>query len=402
MKKYLPQNAQASLLWFGVGISVVEILTGMQLASLDLSTALFSIVTGLFIGAIFLFGVGYIGAREKLSGMESTAIAFGQRGSLFFAFLNVLQLIGWIAVMLQAGASTTVGLFPELNFSPQIWAVLIALGVAFWLVTDIKGVHYFHVVVLVSLFLLSSALLIQLLSQVFGSDIESALTSESAMPVGVALDLVIVLPLAWTPLIADYTKNAVQPFKYSLFSAIGYFFGSLLMFLLGYFAGHYIGTESLTPLFSLFAFSSFSLFVVFFSTVTTDYINVYSASESFLHLTKIKQRRPIALILLGISTCLAVFVSSEYYENFLYLIASVFIPMLTILLVEYYVLKNTFLETYLNRTNMIIWAIGFLLSQYAVLPSFVWGLNISLIIAVAMIKYLVNIVFARMTNGKNS
>ena len=36
--------------------------------------------------------------------METVKIAFGARGGLFFAALNVMQLIGWTSIMIYNGA----------------------------------------------------------------------------------------------------------------------------------------------------------------------------------------------------------------------------------------------------------------------------------------------------------
>ena len=50
------------------------------------------------------FFAGLIGGRTGRSAMETVKMSFGQKGGLLFAFLNVLQLVGWTAIMIYDGA----------------------------------------------------------------------------------------------------------------------------------------------------------------------------------------------------------------------------------------------------------------------------------------------------------
>ena len=53
-----------------------------------------------------MFAAGMIGAKERKSAMETVKMSFGEKGSLLFAVLNVLQLGGWTAIMIYDGAQT--------------------------------------------------------------------------------------------------------------------------------------------------------------------------------------------------------------------------------------------------------------------------------------------------------
>ena len=84
-----------SLIWFGAGVSLAEIVTGTYFASLGFSTALLAIVVGHVIGCVLLFLAGLIGAKTGRSAMETAAMSFGKRGAVVFALLNVVQLVGF-------------------------------------------------------------------------------------------------------------------------------------------------------------------------------------------------------------------------------------------------------------------------------------------------------------------
>ena len=82
------------LIWFGAGVSLAEILTGTYFAPLGFGKAMAAILLGHLIGGLMMFAAGMIGAKERKSAMETVKMSFGERGSLLFAVLNVLQLVG--------------------------------------------------------------------------------------------------------------------------------------------------------------------------------------------------------------------------------------------------------------------------------------------------------------------
>ena len=53
------------------------------------------------------FFAGLIGGRTGRSAMGTVELSFGRIGCLFFAALNVLQLVGWTAIMIYDGALAT-------------------------------------------------------------------------------------------------------------------------------------------------------------------------------------------------------------------------------------------------------------------------------------------------------
>ena len=88
------------LIWFGAGVSLAEILTGTYFSTLGFGRGLAAILLGHVIGCVLLFLAGVIGGNSRLSAMETVKSSFGNKGGLFFALLNVLQLVGWTAIMI--------------------------------------------------------------------------------------------------------------------------------------------------------------------------------------------------------------------------------------------------------------------------------------------------------------
>ena len=124
------------LIWFGAGVSIAEILTGTYLAPLGFGKGLLAIILGHVIGCIMLFLAGVIGGMARRSAMETVKMSFGQKGSLLFSVLNVLQLVGWTAIMIYDGALAADGV---LRTGRWIWCLVIGALIILWIVIGITN-----------------------------------------------------------------------------------------------------------------------------------------------------------------------------------------------------------------------------------------------------------------------
>ena len=88
------------LIWFGAGVSIAEILTGTYFATLGMQRGLLAILIGHVIGCVMLFAAGLIGGKLRRSAMETVKMSVGEKGSILFSALNIIQLVGWTAIMI--------------------------------------------------------------------------------------------------------------------------------------------------------------------------------------------------------------------------------------------------------------------------------------------------------------
>ena len=126
-----------SLIWFGAAVSIAEILTGASLASLGFSKGMAAIIAGHIIGCLLLFAAGVIGGKTRKSAMETVKMSFGQKGSLLFSSLNVLQLVGWTAIMIVSGASAANAVIAL--GGNWLWSLVIGLLIALWICIGIRN-----------------------------------------------------------------------------------------------------------------------------------------------------------------------------------------------------------------------------------------------------------------------
>ena len=140
------------LIWFGAGLSIAEILTGTYLAPLGFKVGLLAILLGHVIGCVLLFLAGVIGGKMRLSAMDSTKMSFGQKGCLLFAALNVLQLVGWTAIMIYDGALAANGV---VHTGAWVWCLIIGALILVWIAIGITNLGKLNTVAMAALFILT-------------------------------------------------------------------------------------------------------------------------------------------------------------------------------------------------------------------------------------------------------
>jgi putative hydroxymethylpyrimidine transporter CytX len=343
------------LLWFGAAVSIAEILTGVLIAPLGFTAGLAAILTGHIIGCTLLYFAGLIGAKTGMSAMETVKISFGSKGSLLFSVLNVLQLVGWTAVMIIGGArAMSVVVNPVLGTKGEaLWCILIGALILVWILVGLKNLGKLNLFAVGALFILT----IVLSTLVFHGKTTAA---AGTMTFGSAVELSAAMPISWLPLISDYTRTCKKPKSGTLTSAAFYFFGSCWMYAIGLGAAVFTGSSDIAQIMLKAGLGVAAVLIIILSTVTTTFLDAYSAGVSFTDITHKVSEKWVAVIVAVIGTVVAVFTPIEQYENFLYLIGSVFAPMIAILLTDYFILKKSHIKEMVNITNLILWILGFI------------------------------------------
>lgn len=377
-----------SLLWFGAAISIAEILTGVLLAPLGFSLGLVAIVLGHLIGGLLLYACGIIGAKHNMNAMESTALSFGRFGSVFFSVLNVLQLVGWTAVMIFNGASAmgSVANGPLGISGNVLWCGIIGALIILWMVAGLKHVGKLNLFAVSALFLLCIVLGVVVFQGSFSH------VPSQAMSFGLALELSIAMPISWLPLIADYTKHSDKPKQLVSVSTISYTLGSCTMYAIGLGAAIFAGATDIVQILSSAGLGFAAILIVLLSTITTTYLDVFSVGESTVNIFPRWNSKIIGIVACVMGTLIAAFTPITTYENFLYLIGSVFVPMATILIVDQLVLKHTAHGHKLNLTNALLWAAGFSLYRIFLAIDTPLGSTVPVVLLLAVLCILTNLI----------
>ena len=270
--------ASNGLIWFGAAVSIAEILTGTLIAPLGFGRGLAAILLGHFIGCVLLYFAGLIGAKTEKSAMETVKLSFGQSGSLLFSSLNVLQLVGWTAVMIAAGAAAAGSIFPL--GGAWTWSLIIGALIIVWILIGLKNLGKINTVAIGGLFILT----IVMSAVVFRGDMSAP--SGGGLSFGAAVELSVAMPLSWLPLISDYTRGARKKKKATLVSAASYFVASCWMYLIGLGAALFTGESDIASIMLSAGLGIAGLVVIILSTVTTTFLDVYSAGVSSVSIAK--------------------------------------------------------------------------------------------------------------------
>ena len=348
------------LIWFGAAVSIAEILTGTYFASLGFLKGLLAIVLGHIVGCILLFLAGMIGAKTQKSAMDTVKISFGTKGGIFFAILNILQLFGWTGIMIYDGASATQGILPIGHF---IWCIVIGGLILVWILIGVKNLGKLNVIAMSALFLMTISLSFIIFKGGIAFD-----KGDNSMSFGAAMELSIAMPLSWLPLISDYTKEAKEPVKATAASSIVYGFVSIWMYIIGMSAALFTMESDIAKILLKAGLGIMGLFIVVLSTVTTTFLDVYSAGVSTESIfSKIKSKW-VAVAVTVIGTLGAIVLPMDDITGFLYLIGSVFAPMIAIQIADFFILKISNDKKIFSIKNIIIWVTGFII--YRILMKF--------------------------------
>ena len=185
--------------------------------------------------------------------------------------------------------------------------------------------------------------------------------SDDSMTFGAAVELAVAMPLSWLPLISDYTREAKEPVKATAVSAVVYGVISCWMYLIGMGAAIYTGESDIAQIMVKAGLGIVGLLIIIFSTVTTTFLDAYSAGISSETLSHKLNGKYIAIGVTIVGALAAIVYPMDNITDFLYLIGSVFAPMIAIQIGDFFLLKEDHSEKEIQISNMILWVIGFVL-----------------------------------------
>jgi putative hydroxymethylpyrimidine transporter CytX len=264
--------------------------------------------------------------------MGSLVRTLGRGGAGIVAFLNVVQLIGWTIVMVVQAGNAAVGIFPQGPF--KLIVLLLSVLVTLWALILGSPAEKLNeaVVILLTLFC------VLLFAEALGAGTAGFPPLSGGMSFTLGVELSIAMPVSWLPLAGDYGFRAEGKTGAAAMPFIGYFTGSVLMYGFGLF----IGLSSGKDIFAFMVESRFKIIacgVVLFSTLTTAFLDLYSAALSSRRLIKTRNERIPILVIGALTALISLLFPVEKYDalltGFLGAIGMVFVPVYTVLFLDY-------------------------------------------------------------------
>ena len=343
------------LIWFGAAVGLAEILSGTYLAPLGFQKGICAILLGHAIGCFLLYLAGLIGGKTGMSAMETVTLSFGSKGAWLFALLNVLQLFGWTAIMIYDGSLAANGILPAGNW---VWAIVIGGLILVWILIGLRSLGKLNIVAIGALFILTIVLSVV----IFRTPAPEGAAVDS-ISFGAAVELNVAMPLSWVPLISDYTREAEKPVAATAVSAIVYGLVSCWMYLIGMGAAILAGTSDIAVIMLQAGMGIIGLLIIIMATVTTTFLDAYSAGVSSELFSEKINGKWVAAAAAVVGIIAAILFPMDNITGFLYLIGSVFAPMIAVQIADYFILHRDHKTQTVCVENLVVWFIGFLLYQ---------------------------------------
>ena len=385
-----------AVLWGDLSIGLLVIVTGalLPVLGMGLPAAIAAIVLGSMIGCALLALGGVAGAREGVPGMVLFRPVLGTRGSYLPSVLNIVQLLGWTAFELWAMALVAdrvgrdvlgIGGYGLWLAIVAVVCTLLALGGPLVVVRRWMERFGAWVVAAVALWIT-----IRLLAE---TDLGAAWSAPAAggLAFMVGLDLVIVMPISWLPLVADYNRFARPGESSARGTFWGYLVGNVWFYALGALLVLGAGLSDPSPAGVATAIASLAggavvLVALLVGETDQAFANIYSTAVSAQNLAPRLPQRPAILAVGTGGAAIAAWIGADAagalgnYELFLFGLGSVFVPLYGVLLADYFVLRNHDhaagelfapggryrFQGGFNVRAFVPWVLGFLVYQWAV------------------------------------
>ena len=133
------------------------------------------------------------------------------------------------------------------------------------------------------------------------------------------------------------------------------------MFFIGMGAALCTGESNIVAIMVRAGLGAAALIILILSTVTTTFLDAWSAGISAESLSKKLNGKRIAMIVTVIGTVGAVLFNMDDITGFLYLIGSVFAPMIAVQIADYFILRNRKgTDRPFGWVNLVCWLVGFI------------------------------------------
>jgi purine-cytosine permease-like protein len=133
------------------------------------------------------------------------------------------------------------------------------------------------------------------------------------------------------------------------------------MYIIGMGSALLAGTSDIAEIMLKAGLGVAGLVIIVLSTVTTTFLDAYSAGISSELFSEKIDGKKVAIAAAAIGTAAAIVFPMDDFTDFLYLIGSVFAPMIGVMIADFFILRSRHDEETVCIKNIVIWFAGFLL-----------------------------------------
>jgi len=330
------------ILWSSLAVGLLVLEAGGLLVGLPMPVALAVALLGSVIGSVVLALAGGLGSKYGLPTMVSLRGVLGLRGSYLPTTLNVIQLISWAAFEILIMAESARSISGEFlgPYTTYFWVFFFA---ALCMLMSLGGP-----LTVIRQWLEKFAIWLVYGTAAF---ITYTVLSKAAylpfqvgepIPIGLALDLVIAMPISWWPLISDYNRFSKSEKGAFIGTATGYAFTNFWFYALGILLIGYIGGGVISAITTI-TFGGLALAILLVDETDNGFADIYSAAVSIQNVSPKSKQWKIIIAVTVVSVLMATLMPGQWqlaYQNFLVYIGAAFVPLLGVFCMDFYVIKK--------------------------------------------------------------
>ena len=199
------------------------------------------------------------------------------------------------------------------------------------------------------------------------------------------VEVAIAMPISWLPLISDYTKDTKTPKTTAAVSAIAYCATGVLMYTIGLVTTLYTGVGDIPLLLLKAGLGLSAVLIVIFSTVTTTFLDAYSAGVSAMCIHPRLKANWVAYASIFLGIVVSLIYPPDRFENFLLILGAVFAPMAMVMVIHYGLVRSRVLTNQFIVFAFLAWAIGCGAYYYFVHIDFLLGATVPSMLLTAIV-----------------
>ncbi len=363
-------------LWGNLGVSLlgpvgaVYVLEPAGYPRLSLAAAWVAVVAGTLIGSLLLAFAAVPGAQTGAPSMMLLRGTFGARLSALPTLVNVVQLVGWATFEIVVIAQACQQLLPWHGLR---WVYVVIAGV----LTTVMATRPLGAVRVLRRYALAAVTVVTIWLFVELGRHSAPFAAGSWRGLPSAADVAIAAAVSFAPMASDYSRHSRSSRTAFGGAFLGYTVTQIAYYGLGLVAlATVVRADSGNLQHDMFAaligvpvgWLAFGILVA--RELDESFANSYSTVVSIQNVWPRADRRLLALIVGPLATVLALALRISSYENFLYLLGSVFVPLTAVFLVDYAVRRRSGASSWdvsdaaPQRWIMVLpWAAGFAIYQ---------------------------------------
>jgi nucleobase:cation symporter-1, NCS1 family len=362
------RTADVAALWGNLGVSLLGFIAAIFVlvpvsTPMSLAAATTALLLGTVLGTLGVAAAGYPGSVTGAPSMVLLRGLFGTKPSYVPTLLNVVQLIGWTTFELVTIATA----MHQIAGGVPRWAYVLIGGV----ITTLLALRplgwirvlrkYVTVAVLVAL--------VYLFAQLLRHPLPS-FSAGSWSGFWIAVDTVVGVSVSWVPLASDYSRHARSPRAAFVGTFVGYSITQIACYALGLIALVAVAHSDPNQIFSSFMavpLGTLAFGILAIRELDQSFADTYSTAVSLQNFRPHWDRRVLALGVGAVATVCALALNINDYETFLLLIGSIFVPLLGVMVVDYFVIRRGRWDLGQDVPprwgTLVPWALGFVAYQ---------------------------------------